>query len=143
MECKNKENKMKFKSKDLILIGIFTVLLYIMSLLVAFVAVVPVGTIVSGAVYALLAAPIYMLYISKIKKPFAITITGVLCSLMGLMSFIKVSITIITLLRFVVADIIAGTKNTKAINGTRFRTWYFLYGHLAYKVPIGICKILW
>ena len=110
MECKNKENKMKFKSKDLILIGIFTVLLYIMSLLVAFVAIVPVGTIVSGAVYALLAAPIYMLYISKIKKPFAITITGVLCSLMGLMSFTKVSIAIITFLFFVVADIIAGAK---------------------------------
>ena len=101
---------MKLKSKDLILIGIFTVLLYIVSLLVAFVAIVPVGTIASGAVYALLAAPIYMLYISKIKKPFAITITGVLCSLMGLMSFTKVSIAIITFLFFIAADIIAGAK---------------------------------
>ena len=111
MECKNKgENRMKLKSKDLILIGIFTVLLYAVSLLVSFVAIVPVGTIISGAVYAVLAAPIYMLYISKIKKPFAITITGIFCSLMGLMSFTKISIAVITFCFFVVADMIAGIK---------------------------------
>ena len=111
MEYKNEgENNMKLKSKDLILIGIFTALLYAVSMLTAFVAVVPVGTIISGAVYALLAAPIYMLYISKIKKPFVITITGIFCSLMGLMSFTKISIALITFVFFVLADVIASIK---------------------------------
>ena len=111
MEYKNEgENNMKLKSKDLILIGIFTALLYAVSMLTAFVAVVPVGTIISGAVYGLLAAPIYMLYISKIKKPFVITITGIFCSLMGLMSFTKISIALITFVFFVLADVIASIK---------------------------------
>lgn len=111
MEYKNKgENMMKFKSKELVLIGIFTVLLYMVSLVTAFVAILPIGTIISGAVYAILSAPIYMLYISKIKKPFAITITGIFCSIMSLMSFTKISIALITFVCFIVADIIASIK---------------------------------
>ena len=101
---------MKFKSKDLILIGIFTALLYAVSLLTAFVSVVPIGTIIVGGVYAILSAPIYMLYIAKIKKPFAITITGVVYFFMSLMSFTSILIALITFACFVLADIIAGIK---------------------------------
>ena len=114
---------MKLKSKDLILIGIFTALLYSVSLLTAFVAVVPMGTIISGAVYGLLAAPIYMLYISKIKKPFVITITGVFCSLMGLMSFTKISIALITFVFFLLADVIAAIKKYESY---KFNTFSYL-----------------
>ena len=97
----------KLKAKDLILIGVFTVLLYVISLLVAFVGITPIGSMLASAVYALISAPVFMLYIIKIKKPFALIISGIFCSIMGLLSFPKIIIALIVFACFVLADIIA------------------------------------
>ena len=101
----------KLHVKDFINIGIFTVLLYVLSLLVAFVGITPVSSLFASPLYALLAGPIFMLYIAKTKKPFAISVTGLFCSVLCLLSFTSIVMAGISLACFLVADFIASRKN--------------------------------
>ena len=97
----------KLTSKDLINIGIFTAIIYALSLVVAFVGITPLSSLFAGPLYALLAAPIYMLYIAKVHKPFAVIITGLFCSVMCLVSFTSVLMALLSLVAFVASELIA------------------------------------
>ena len=118
----------KLTGKDLITIGIFTTILYVLSLLVSFVGFTAFSSMFASPLYALLAGPIYMLYITRVKKPFALTITGVFCSLMCLLSFTSIIMALLSLICFIVADLIANTKKfesfkTNTISYLVFSLW--------------------
>ena len=112
------EKMEKLKAKDLITIGIFTVLLYAISLIVAFIGFTPLSSMFASPLYALLAGPVFMLYIMKVKKPLAITITGIFCALLCFVSFANPIMAIIALVCFVISDFIAsrGKYNSLKMN---------------------------
>ena len=98
----------KLNSKDYINIGIFTTLFFISNILVSSLIVTPFMQYVMMPLIALVTGPIYILYVSKIKKFGAITIVGIFCSLViGLLVFGSIPACIINLIIFLLAELIA------------------------------------
>ena len=100
--------KNKITSKDLISVGIFTVLILVIACVAPVIGAIPGMYLMRTPAAALLCGPIYLLYITKVGKPLCITVTGIICaSVMGLLSFGSVTMFLINLVCFIVAEIIA------------------------------------
>lgn len=99
---------MKFNNKDLINVGIFTTFYLILAILVMSVGVTPFLQMITIPLFALLAAPIYLLYISKVSKFGAITSMGLICSaISGLLVFGSVLCFLACFIFFIIAELIA------------------------------------
>ena len=105
----------KMESKDLVSIGIFTALLMLATLIVASLQITPILQLLMTPIVALVSAPIYLLFVARVGKPFAITIMGIMCSLLtGLLVFGNVYMCLVNLSFFVVADLIANIGKYKS-----------------------------
>ena len=98
----------KIKSKDLINIGIFT-LLFMLTTVIAFgITITPIIQFSRMAVSAFLSGPIFMLLITKSKKPFIIIIMGIICSsIIAWIMFGSFYYAVVTFAFFIVAEIIS------------------------------------
>ena len=106
----------KFTSKDLINIGIFTLLILVVASVAPILGAIPGMYLMRSPVAALLCGPIYLLYVAKVKKPFCITITGVICAvLMGIVSFGSIPMFLINLACFILAEIVASIGKYKSM----------------------------
>ena len=109
----------KLNSKDLINIGIFTAIYIALMIIVSGFVITPVLQLLMMPVMALLGAPVYLLYIAKVGKFGAITITGFLFSaLVGLLVYANVYCFLVNFVFFVIAEIIAfiGKYKSKKLN---------------------------
>ncbi len=75
----------KLGTKDLINIGIFTALYFVIVMIVAFTGYVPIMMVIMPALCALIGAIPFMLFLTKTKKFGMVTIMGIL---LGLISFL-------------------------------------------------------
>jgi energy-coupling factor transport system substrate-specific component len=76
--------KEKLKAKDLIYAGAFAALyLILMLILITATAVVPITFILRPLLVGIVGAPVYMLYVSKVRKFGAVIILGVLFALVS------------------------------------------------------------
>lgn len=110
---------MKFTSKDLINIGIFTILYMLLAMVVMSVAFTPVLQILTMPIFALVSAPIYLMYIAKVGKVGAIAIMGIICSAVsGFFAFGSVACFLACLIFFIFAELIAfaGKYKNKKLN---------------------------
>lgn len=71
----------KLNTKDLISIGIFTALYFVVVMIVAFVGYVPILMVIMPALCALIGAIPFMLFLTRTKKFGMVTIMGVLLAL--------------------------------------------------------------
>ena len=109
-------NKKKITSKDLITIGIFTLFILVIASIAPVLGIIPGMYLMRTPAAAFLCGPIYLLYVAKVKKPFCITITGLICAaIMGLLSFGSFPMFAINLTCFILADIIAGIGKHKSM----------------------------
>ena len=100
--------KIKLNSKDLINVGIFTLLYYIVAMIVIHIAFVPVIQLASMPLMALLCAPIYLVFVAKVGKFGGILLMGLICTaLPGLVVFGSVTCFLVGFLFFVIAEFIA------------------------------------
>ena len=98
---------MKLTLKDLISVGIFTVLYYSCQMIFAFIGVIPLGSLFVTSVSALVVGPIFYVYITKVRKLGALTITGLIISAICFLSFTNVIMTVLTFLPYLLGDLIA------------------------------------
>ena len=99
---------MKLNTKDLINVGIFTALYLVASCFPSAIRFVPFLHLAMAPLVALITAPIFLLYLAKVPKPFAITICGVICSsLVGLLVYANIYSFIICLMIFLLAEFVA------------------------------------
>ena len=104
----------KLTSKDLINIGIFTALYLVASCFPSAIRFVPFLHLAMAPLVALITAPIFLLYLEKVPKPFAITICGIICSvLVGLLVYGNVYSFIICLTIFLLAEFAAHLNKYK------------------------------
>lgn len=97
-----------FSSKDMINIGIFTTLFLLVNITISGFVVVPILQYVMMPVMALCSAPVYLLYITKVKKFGAIIITGLISStLIGLIVYGNVLCFLVNMMFFIIAELIA------------------------------------
>ena len=107
---------MKITGKDLVSIGIFTLLMLAVATIAPILGVIPGMYLLRTPVVALLCGPVYLLFVARVKKPFCITIMGLICAgIMGILSFGSVTMFLINLTCFILADIIAGFGKYKSM----------------------------
>ena len=98
----------KLNSKDLINIGIFSAIYIAIHVVISGFVITPVLQIAMMPVMALACAPVYLLYIAKVGKFGAITITALLGSaLIGLLVYGNVYCFLANLIIMIVAELIA------------------------------------
>ena len=113
----------KINGKDLITIGIFTLLILVVASVAPILGIIPGMYLMRTPAVALLCGPVYLLYVAKTKKPFCITITGLICaSVMGLLSFGSFPMFAINLACFLAAELIAciGKYKSKLFNAISY-----------------------
>ncbi len=105
--------------KDLIIIGVFTAILSVCSMLGGtFFAITPTLTFYYPIGAALLPGPVFLLLLAKVPKRGVLTIIGVILAVIGLMLGMHWAMCFGGLSGAVLADVIAGTKGyrSKKIN---------------------------
>ena len=110
----------KLNSKDLINIGVFSAIYLLVILVISGIVVTPILQILMMPLMALFTGPVYLLYLAKVGKFGAVTITGLLGSaLVGLLVYGNVYCFLVNVLFFIAADLIAYSgkyKNSKLNN---------------------------
>lgn len=105
----------KLQGRDFIFVGIFTALFLAVTILISGFAVLPILQVLVSPICALLYAPIYLLYLAKVGKPYSIIILGVICSaFVGLLVYGNVYCFFINIVFFIVAELIAKAGNYKS-----------------------------
>ena len=99
--------KTKLNSKDLINIGVFSMLL-IMAISIAFsITFTPIIQFSRMFVSAFLGAPVFLLFVAKTQKPLAVTIMGILCStIVGGLMFGSLLYALVCFVCFIAAEIV-------------------------------------
>ena len=113
----------KLTSKDLINIGIFSAIYIGVLVVISGLVITPILQILMMPVIALCTAPIYLLYIAKVGKFGALTITGLLGSLLvGLLVYGNIYCFIVNFSIFFIAEIIAfiGKYKSKMFNNLSY-----------------------
>ena len=75
----------RLNTKDLISIGVFTALYFVIVFLMAFIGYVPLLMVIMPALCALVGAIPFMLFLTRVKKFGMVTIMG---TLLGLITFL-------------------------------------------------------
>ena len=98
----------KLNSKDLINIGVFSALYIILCIIVSGLVLTPLLQMLMLPMMAIVSAPVYLLYVAKVGKFGAISITGLLfSSLVGLLVYGNVFCFLGNLAFFIIADLVA------------------------------------
>ena len=104
----------KLNGKDFITIGIFTLFMLIVASVAPVLGLIPYMYLMRTPFVALLCGPIYLLYIARVQKPFAISVMGLICaSIMGLLCFGSFPMFMINMICFIFAEMIARTGKYK------------------------------
>lgn len=116
--------KAKLKAKDLIYAGAFAALyLILMVVLVTMMGVIPITYILRPLVVGIVCAPVYMLYISKVKKFGAILILGVL---FGVVTMNHTIFSLVTAIIFgIIAELICKSGNYESKQKMKMSFWIF------------------
>lgn len=116
--------KTKLKAKDLIYAGAFAALyLILMVVLVTMMGVIPITYILRPLVVGIVCAPVYMLYISKVKKFGAILILGVL---FGVVTMNHTIFSLVTAIIFgTIAELICKSGNYESKQKMKMSFWIF------------------
>ncbi len=114
-ETQRKNTKKGLTVKDLIIMGVFGALLMVCSMIggVLF-AVTPTLTFYFSIGSALLPGPVFLLLLAKVPKRWALTIIGIIVSLLSLIMGMHWGMCIGGLAGSFLADMIAGTKNYRS-----------------------------
>ncbi len=105
----------KLEVKDFVSIGIFGALFIVFVVIVSIFQVVPILSLGMPTMVALFTGPVYLLFVARTGKPFAITILGLIVSLIiGLLFFGNIYIFLFNLAFFIIADIVASLGKYKS-----------------------------
>lgn len=114
-QVQNSTVKKGLTVKDLIIMGVFGALLMVCSMIGGvFFAVTPTLTFYFSIGAALLPGPVFLLLLAKVPKRWALTIIGVIVSLLSLILGMHWGMCIGGLLGSFFADLIAGTRNYRS-----------------------------
>lgn len=115
VETQNQTIKKGLTVKDLIIMGVFGALLMVCSMIggVLF-AVTPTLTFYFSIGSALLPGPVFLLLLAKVPKRWALTIIGVIVSLLSLIMGMHWGMCVGGLIGSFLADMIAGTRNYRS-----------------------------
>lgn len=101
--------------KDLIIIGVFTAILSVCSMLGGTIfAITPTLTFYYPIGAALLPGPVFLLLLAKVPKKGALTIIGIILSIIGFITGMHWAMCLGGLIGAIIADVIAGIKDYRS-----------------------------
>lgn len=118
----------KLKIKDLVTIGVFTVIYFVLMFLSGMIGMVPILYLAYPAVAGIITGIVIMLFMAKVQKPWGLFILGLICSFIVIAMGNTYIILIHALISMVIAEFvrkIGGYKSFKynMLSFTIFNTW--------------------
>lgn len=105
----------KLQGKDFIFVGIFTAIYLAITVTISAFAVLPILQILVPPLCALLSAPVYLLYLAKVGKPYTIIILGLISSaFVGLLVYGNIFCFLVNMVFFILAELIARSGGYKS-----------------------------
>lgn len=130
--------KNKLKGKDLITIGIFTAIYFVISALCnAICGITAIGWFVSSMVAAVLSATPFLVLAAKVKKPFAILIMTIITGI-AFSPFYHIAVTITFIAAGVIAEIIRYITKYNSYLGNAICYMFVALGMAASPLPLWI-----
>ena len=118
----------KLKIKDLVTIGVFTVIYFVLMFLSGMIGMVPILYLAYPAVAGIITGIVIMLFMAKVQKPWGLFILGLICSFIVIAMRNTYIILIHAVISMVIAEFvrkIGGYKSFKynMLSFTIFNTW--------------------
>ena len=118
----------KLKIKDLVTIGVFTVIYFVLMFLSGMIGMVPILYLAYPAAAGIITGIVIMLFMAKVQKPWGLFILGLICSFIVIAMGNTYIILIHALISMVIAEFvrkIGGYKSFKynMLSFTIFNTW--------------------
>ena len=118
----------KLKIKDLVTIGVFTVIYFVLMLLSGMIGIVPILYLAYPTVAGIITGIVIMLFMAKVQKPGGLFILGSICSLIVIAMGNTYVILVHALISMVIAEIIRKTGGYKSFKHNMlsfaiFNTW--------------------
>lgn len=136
-----KLKSMKLTGKDLINIGIFSAIYFVLSFIGMFLGIIPILWILMPGVIAVLAGVPFMLLCAKVQKPGVPILMGLIT---GLLYFVTGQFTIVILVTFVIGCALAEIVRWKSRYGSfKWNTVAFIlfsYGMAGSPLPMWLFK---
>lgn len=138
------QNKKGLTVKDLIIMGVFTALLTVCSMLGGvFFAITPILTFYFSIGAALLPGPVFLLLLAKVPKKGALTIIGAIISILSLVLGMHWAMCFGGLAGAFLADVIAGTKNYRSKKMNIFAYIVYSFGPTGTYFAYFINPVAW
>lgn len=118
----------KLKIKDLVTIGVFTVIYFVLMFISGMIGIVPILYLAYPTVAGIITGIVIMLFMAKVQKPGGLFILGLICSLIVIAMGNTYVILVHALISMVIAEIIRKTGGYKSfkynmLSFAIFNTW--------------------
>lgn len=118
----------KLKIKDLVTIGVFTVIYFVLMFLSGMIGIVPILYLAYPTVAGIITGIVIMFFMAKVQKPGGLFILGLICSLIVIAMGNTYVILVHALISMVIAEIIRKTGGYKSfkynmLSFAIFNTW--------------------
>ncbi|MBQ8358109.1 MAG: MptD family putative ECF transporter S component [Clostridia bacterium] len=134
-------NTMRMKGKDLITVGIFSAIYFVINFAFMLLGTIPIMWILMPGLIALFTGIPYMLLAAKVQKPGAIFLMGLIT---GLIYFITGQFTTVILITFVIgcglAELVRFLTKYKSFMGNTLSFACFSIGMIGSPLPIWLFK---
>lgn len=143
------DNK-KLKVKDLVSIGVFAVIYFALMFGVGMMGMIPILFLIYPTVLAIVAGTVVMLFMTKVQKPWALFIFGMISPLVMFAAGHTYVVLVLSLIVMIIAELIRKIGNYKSfkynmISYAIFSTWIcssMMQMLLAKEVYVEHCKMM-
>lgn len=138
---RQQKDSLKLTGKDLINIGIFSAIYFVLSFIGMVLAIIPIMWILMPGVIAILAGIPFMLLCVKVQKPGVPLLMGIIT---GILYFITGQFTVVILITFVIscllAELLRFLTHYRDFKGNAIAFILFSYGMVGSPLPIWLFK---
>lgn len=138
---RQQKDSLKLTGKDLINIGIFSAIYFVLSFIGMVLAIIPIMWILMPGVIAILAGIPFMLLCVKVQKPGVPFLMGIIT---GILYFITGQFTVVILITFVIscllAELLRFLTHYRDFKGNAIAFILFSYGMVGSPLPIWLFK---
>lgn len=118
----------KLRIKDLVTIGVFTVIYFVVMFISGMIGMVPILFLANPAMAGITTGIVMMLFMAKVQKPYAVFILGIICALIVLAMGNTYIVLIHTIIIMVIAELLRKKGEYKSfkynmISFAVFNTW--------------------
>lgn len=143
------DNK-KLKVKDLVSIGVFGVIYFVLMFGIGMMGMIPILFLIYPTVLGIIAGTVLMLFMSKVQKPWALFILGMISPLVMFAAGHTYVVVVLSLIVMIIAELIRKIGNYKSfkynmISYAIFSTWIcssMMQMLLAKEVYVEHCKMM-